>query len=339
MITKINRSRLWIFFSNVCCTTGHMKWIRHSQKRFVLRIRQNFKLAHIYVFQKRIRLLLLYALGQQPDLGEDVSVASILPLLVHLRGPDTLVAYAVDPLALDCQSNSNLDPDRFMFALMEDATGSDRISLRAIKDVGFFDLTLDDTILLRAFIQEDHSIVFTLATQTLEGRMQLSTNWHAVTGSPRVRMFSRIAGQRNALGQIPVFQEHIQSNTFSLVSVYADRLTDYIEAATSYHKIMIVYRDLKVPPTPADHHYVLEAYLASANAKQALLWLDNSAGHDKWLYEGLREVRYPRVIPAQSILRSLESAIFIYFTNTSVFALICSLCFVIRISYAYARSI
>lgn len=213
------------------------------------------------------------------------------------------------------------DDDSFYFCL-EYATDEGDIELRAVADVGAMDLSWDPTVLTRAFIQENHSMVFTLATKTRAEPIHPPVVWHAITGSPRVRMFNRIAGQPNALGQIPVFQEYISSNKSVAVSVYADCLTDYIKAATNYHQAMILYQGVAGATTIANDHSVLEAYEAFAKAKHLLLWVDNFAGHNQWLHIGLRELHSRRTLPIESRLCSWWSAACVYITNTGSFVVL-----------------
>lgn len=205
------------------------------------------------------------------------------------------------------------DDDVFYFCL-EDITDTGDIELRAVADIGAMDLTWDPIVLTRAFIQEDHSIVFTLATKMRDKPIQLSVVCHAITGSPCVRMFNRIAGQPNALGQVPVFQEYISSNESETVSIYADCLTDYIRAATNYYQVMLSYQGVIGVTTIAKDHDVLEAYKAFAHTKYVFLWVDRIAGHDQWLHVSLRELHSRRVLPVESPLHSLWLATCGYMT-------------------------
>lgn len=274
-----------------------------------------------HAFQKKTRILLVFALRQQTHFGDDVSLETLQPLLRDLRDIDSFHCYTI---ASPPRSPSHLTRSQAKsFFRVENAYNGPPADLK----IKAFDYWADldackwrgRHFMVHATIQDNHELVFALlvVATSLPLSAPLPVTIHPGTGSPKVRLTVSVAAGPDRTGHVRVSTLNFPRKTSAHVSIYEDALADYIKSAERYLAIMELYAEENPATTGLN---VLDAYSLFIEGNRSLLFIDGciELDHDIGCSNELRMLR-ERMRGAPLSQVSWAAAAYTYLITTPVF--------------------
>lgn len=266
------------------------------------------------MLQVHIRLLMVYALSQQADFGLDATIDTIACLFDDLRDTEAIFGYHVDPLACVVTPPHNTRSKTKFWFIGLNSLAEDGEDFRVIPIDWSNGTNVNPAgrrVLIRAFVQENHEIIFTLSTDAPNTLVQPTVIYHSITSSPQVRLIAAVAAQPNTSGQVILSSLHFPRKTLPAVFEYENVLMIYIRVAEEYLLTLKSYASQLTNRT--DELDVFNKYTEFITAKHQLMAVENR------ILVGSRIEDALAVPPLQHIVERIGSILFNGFISTRLY--------------------